>query len=247
VSRTARIFAIVFALCVGSAPALSIVPNAQKIAEAVAARNQADRRNVPLLLDVRLKIGDRPPVATGVLATHPTGLARLELRSNSGFVERHLLQGSDYTASRDGKLLGTPRRPFLPPIFFLQTASGAALQAALTSFGVPASEVVLGIADDRDCYVLGGRLPPGPDGKERRLPSLWVDMDSYEVVRIDRRDGVRFRFGPARMFDGIRAPAWIAIEAPGQDPARLEVLRVVPADAPASAFRSDWLLSRDDP
>ncbi len=244
--RTARIFAIVFALCAGSAPALGIVPNAQKIAEAVATTNQADRRSVPLLLEVSLKIGDRPPVATGVLATHPTGLARLELRSNSGFVERHLLQGSDYTASRDGELLGTPR-PFLPPIFFLQTGSGAALQAALASFGVPASEVVLGIADERDCYVLGGRLPRGPDGKERRLPSLWVDMDSYEVVRIDRRDGVRFRFGPARMFDGIRAPAWIAIEAPDQVPARLEVLRVVPADAPAAAFRSDWLLSRENP
>ena len=245
-ARTARIFAIVFALCVGSAPARGVVPNAQKIAEAVATTNRADRRTVPLLLDVSLKIGDRAPVASGVLATHPTGLARLELRSNSGFVERHLLQGSDYTASRDGDLLRTPR-PFLPPIFFLQTGSGAALQAALTSFGVPASEVVLGIADDRDCYVLGGRLPRGPDGKERRLPSLWVDMDSYEVVRIDRRDGVRFRFGPSRMFDGIRAPAWIAIEAPDQDPARLEVLRVVPADAPASAFGSDWLLSRENP
>ncbi len=244
--RTARIFAIVFALFVGSAPALGIIPNAQKIAEAVATTNQADGRSVPLLLDVSLKIGDRPPVATGVLATHPTGLARLELRSNSGFVERHLLQGSDYTASRDGELLGTPR-PFLPPIFFLQTGSGAALQAALASFGVSASEVVLGIADERDCYVLGGRLPRGPNGKERRLPSLWVDMDSYEVVRIDRRDGVRFRFGPARMFDGIRAPAWIAIEAPDQVPARLEVLRVVPADAPAAAFRSDWLLSRENP
>ncbi len=246
VGRTARIFAIVFALCVGATPALGIVPNAQKIAEAVATTNQADRRSVPLLLEVSLKIGDRPPVATGVLASHPTGLARLELRSNSGFVERHLLQGSDYTASRDGELLGTPR-PFLPPIFFLQTGSGAALQAALASFGVPASEVVLGIADERDCYVLGGRLPRGPDGKERRLPSLWVDMDSYEVVRIDRRDGVRFRFGPARMFDGIRAPAWIAIEAPDQDHARLEVLRVVPADAPAAAFRSDWLLSPENP
>ncbi len=245
-ARTARIFAIVFALCVESAPARAVVPNAQKIAEAVATTNRADRRTVPLLLEVSLKIGDRAPVAAGVLATHPTGLARLELRSNSGFVERHLLQGSDYTASRDGDLLRTPR-PFLPPIFFLQTGSGAALQAALTSFGVPASEVVLGIADDRDCYVLGGRLPRGPDGKERRLPSLWVDMDSYEVVRIDRRDGVRFRFGPSRMFDGIRAPAWIAIEAPGQDPARLEVLRVVPADAPASAFGSDWLLSRENP
>jgi hypothetical protein len=203
-------------------------------------------RAEPLLFDLTLRIGDGEPLATGVLAAHPTGLARLELRSERGFVERHLLQGSEYTASRDGRLLEGPR-PFLPPVFVLQASSGAALQAALASFGVSASAAVPGLADNHDCYVFGGRLPPTSQGEERRLPSLWVDLETYEVVRIDRRDGVRFRFGPPQVFDGIRAPSWIMIEAPEQLPVRLDILRVAPADAPAAAFGIDWLSAPASP
>jgi hypothetical protein len=234
--------AVALALALGllAAPAAAVIPNAQKIADAVAETNRAEGRSDPLIFDVTLRIGDSAPLATGVLATHPTGLARLELRSNQGFVERHLLQGSDYRASRDGQLLRSPR-PFLPPLFLLQAISGAALRAALSSFGVSAGEVVLGLADDRDCYVLGGRLPRAPAGEERRLPSLWIDMETFGVVRVDRRDGVRFRFGRPGNFDGIRVPSWIAIEVPGQRPARLDVLRVAPANAPAASFGIDWL------
>lgn len=224
-----------------AAAASASVPSADRIADAVASANRAAGRADPLLFDVSLRIGDSPPVATGVLASHPTGLARLELRSHQGFVERHLLQGNAYKASRDGTLLRSPR-PFLPPVFLLQAGSGAALRAALSSFGVASGEVALGFDGDHDCYVLGGRMPRQPGSIERPLPSLWVDMDTFEVVRIDRRDGVRYRFGPERSFDGIRAPAWIAIESPDQTPARLDVERVVRADAPAAAFGTDWLL-----
>jgi hypothetical protein len=220
--------------------AVAVIPNVQKVADALARTNRQAGRAEPLIFDVSLRIGDSPPLADGVLATHPTGLARLELRSNQGFVERHLLQGSEYTASRDGRMLRSPR-PFLPPVFLLQATSGAALRAALSSFGVSAGEVVLGLAEDRDCYVLGGRVPRSADGEERRLPSLWIDMDTFEVMRIDGQDGLRFRFGPLRGFDGIQAPAWISIEAPGQTPARLEVVRVAPANAPAAAFGQEWL------
>ena len=239
-----RPLAIALALGVGlaAAPAWAVIPNAQKIADAVAETNRAQGRSDPLLLDVTLRIGDSQPLATGVLATHPTGLARLELRSNQGFVERHLLQGSEYSASRDGRMLRSPR-PFLPPLFLLQAISGAALRAALSSYGISAGEVVLGLAYDRDCYVLGGRLPRAADGDERRLPSLWIDMDSFEVVQVDRQDGVRFRFGPPGDFEGVRAPTWISIEVPGQPPARLDVERAATADAPAAAFSTDWLMA----
>lgn len=237
-----RRLALILVLGLLAAPAAAVIPNAQKIADAVAKTNRREGRSDPLLFDVTLRIGDSGPLATGVLATHPTGLARLELRSNQGFVERHLLQGSEYRASRDGQLLRAPR-PFLPPLFLLQAISGAALRAALSSFGVSAGEVVLGLADDRDCYVLGGRLPRASAGEERRLPSLWVDMETYAVVRVDRQDGVRFRFGPLGSFDGIRAPSWIAIEVPGQRPARLDVVRVAPASAPAASFGIEWLIT----
>lgn len=232
--------ALFLAALAGAPVAWAVIPSAQKISNEMARTNRAAHRSEPLIFDVTLRIGDSEPLATGVLATHPTGLARLELSSNRGFTERHLLQGSEYAASRDGRLLLDPR-PFLPPLFLLQAGSGAALRAALASFGISAGEVALGLADDRDCYVLGGRVPNSDDGEERRLPSLWLDMDTFQVVRIDRRDGVRFRFGPANAFDGIEVPAWIAIEAPGQTPARLDVVAVAPASAPAAAFGRDWL------
>jgi hypothetical protein len=138
-------------------------------------------------------------------------------------------------------------RPFLPPVFLLQAVSGAALQAALTSFGVASEQAELGLGDEHDCYVLGGRAPRGPDGVEPVKPSLWVDLESFEVVRIDRGDGVRFRLGPSENFGGVRLPRWISIEAPGQPPARLDILKATPANAPAASFTTEWLVAQPEP
>jgi hypothetical protein len=222
------------------APARAVIPTAAKIAAAVAAANRSAGRSEPVLLDVTLTIGEGPPAATGVLATHPTGLARLELHSHLGVVERHLLQGNAHSASRDGEIFDDTHH-FLPPVFLLQATSGAALSAALVSFGIAAEEAVLGRVGEFDCYVFGGRLPHSLEKEERRLPSLWVDLESYEVVRIDDSNGVRYRFGPSQDFDGIRVPRWIVIEAPGEPPARLDIVRAAPANAPAAAFGTDWL------
>jgi hypothetical protein len=234
------------ALCVGATAAVAAIPSAEKIADAVAETNRLAGRSIPVLLELTLSIGGRERVATGVLASHPTGLARLELSSSQGFIERHLLQGNAYTASRDGELVDKPY-PFLAPLFFLQAGSGAALRAALASYGVASGQVVLGRLGDRDCYVFGGRMPRGADGEERMLPSLWVDVETYEIAQIDRPDGARFRFGPSTRFDSIQAPAWIAVETPGQPAARLDVVRVAPANAPAAAFGIQWLSAPANP
>lgn len=231
-------------LALAPAPGRAGIPSADKISEAVAANNRASGRAEPLWVDVKLHIGDSPPLAEGTLASHPTGLARLELSSPRGFVERHLLQGETYTASRDGRLLAGEERPFLPPVFLLQATSGAALRAALESYGVDSGQAVLGRIDEHDCYVLGGRAPRTPDGAEAHRASVWVDVRSLEVVRIDRADGVRFRLGPFRSYDGIRAPSWIRIEVAGQPDARLDLERVARANAPAAAFSTDWLTSQ---
>jgi hypothetical protein len=207
----------------------------------VARANAAAGRNHPLWIDVTLALGEGEPAATGVIASHPTGLARLELRHRSGFVERHLLLGDDYRASRDGQLLREPH-PFLPPLFLLQATSGAALQAALASYGVASDVVELGRLEDHDCYVLGGRARPGPGGEEgRRVPALWVDSESFEVLRLDRGEGLELRFGPALGFGAIRAPGFVTIASPGRPLARLEITRVAPANAPAAGFASGWL------
>jgi hypothetical protein len=107
--------------------------------------------------------------------------------------------------------------------------------------------VVLGRVADRDCYVFGGRLPRGAAGEERMLPSVWVDIETYQIAQIDRPGGVRFRFGPTMVFEGIQAPSWIEVVAPGQPNARLDVVRVAPANAPAAAFGMDWLTAPASP
>jgi hypothetical protein len=58
---------------------------------------------------------------------------------------------------------------------------------------------------------------------------------------------VRFRFGPSELFGAVRLPRWISIEAPGQAPARLEILKVAPANAPAASFGTEWLLGPTSP
>jgi hypothetical protein len=76
------------------------------------------------------------------------------------------------------------------------------------------------------------------------VPSLWVEVGSYEVVAVDRADGVRYRFGPSGSFEGVRLPSWVEILSPGQTPLRLELQRVARANAPAAAFGMGWLTER---
>ncbi len=233
---------MVFAIALLAAPSGAVVPNAAKIAKAIAEANDESGRSVPLWLEVEMHIGESETVATGALASHPTGLARLELNSLKGFVERHLLQGNAYRASKDGIIQETPL-PLLPPLFFLQVSDGAMLEAALGSFGVETEEAVLGRIGDRICYVLGGRAPLDAEGNEAPRASIWVDHHTFEVLRIDRSDGVKVRLGPIARFDGISAPTWIAIEIPDKPEFRLDITRVAPADAPAAAFALEWLTS----
>lgn len=224
-----------------AASAWAAIPAAYKVAGAVAETNEASGRAGPLLLDVSLRVAGGGAQARGQIATHPTGLARLELEGPSGFVERHLLLGDDYRASRDGEMLASPH-PFLPPVFLLQATSGATLSAALSSFGVMADVMVLGRMGDHDCFVFGGRSPAGgPEGAPLR-PSLWVDMQSFDALRMVRSDGTEYVLGPMRVFDGIRVPAWIEIRGETLR-ARLEIEGATRAAAPAAAFQTDWLTS----
>ena len=238
-SRLVAVSAIALLLA-GAAGA--VVPAPEKIARAIARANAVSGRSEPLLLDVRLRIDGGEPSAEGELAVHPSGLARLELRSRWGFVERHLLQSNDYQASRNGEMLTDPH-PFLPPLFLLQAGSGEALSAALASFGVAEQQVVLGRLGSHDCYVIGGRLIGRPAEEEHLLPSLWVDQLSFDPLRIVRVDGVEFRLGPIHVFDGVRVPGWIDILTPSGLRARLEISAVAEAAAPAALFQPDWLVT----
>jgi hypothetical protein len=231
---------VALAVAIAAGAALAAIPSPERLAGAVAEANELAGRADPLLLNVSLRVAGAGPSAAGEIATHPTGLARLELRSPAGFVERHLLLGDDYSASRDGRLLDRPH-PFLPPVFLLQASSAATLSAALVSFGVFANEVVLGRMGDHDCYVFGGRRVPGPAEGEPLLPSLWVDTSSLDALRVVRADGTEYRLGPTQVYDGIRLPRWIDIREGGSPRARLEIVSAARADAPAAVFQSEWL------
>lgn len=231
---------VALALLLAAGAALAAIPSSYKVAGAVAEANALAGRAGPLLLGVSLRVAGSGQPANGELATHPTGLARLELRSPVGFVERHLLLGDEYRASRNGELLEDPH-PFLPPVFLLQATTGATLSAALTSFGVHAEQVVLGRMGDHDCLVFGGRDLRQALAVERLLPSLWIDMTSYDPLLLVRSDGTEYRLGPTQVYDGVRLPRWIDIEAKDSLRARLEIVRATRADAPAAVFQHEWL------
>lgn len=241
--RIALALAFAGALCaLGAARAgRAAIPTAAKVERAVAEANRAAGRSGPLLLEVRLQIAGGGASAKGVIATHPTGLARLELETAMGFVERHLLRGTEYRASRDGQRIEDPH-PFLPPLFLLQAGSGEALAAALSSLGMAPEQIVLGRLGEHDCYVLGGRqLLRDEQGQEPLLPSLWIDVQSYDPVRMVGADGTEYRLAEIQFFKGIRLPRFIEIDPPGPLRARLEVLGATQADAPAAAFQPEWL------
>ena len=227
------------------------VPVAATLGGEVARVNRSAGRSHSLILSVALRgEGDRS-IGNGELATDPRGLARLELRSSGGRVERHLLRGGEHLAASGDSLLSQPW-PVLPPLFFLQVGSGDRLLSGLVSLGGSVEETVLGRHEDAVCYVLGGRdLAPAANasasefGSAGRKAAVWIERDSFRIVRIDRLDGTRYLLGPERDVGGTRLPGSIRIERPGVPPVQLEILdaRRGRFDL-ATTFGMDWLLGR---
>jgi hypothetical protein len=235
------IFAVLPWAVLISLPARAYFPSPPRIAAAVAEANREAGRPRVLEVGVALYRGSsEEPVATGELLSAPGGLSRLELRSPRGDMERHLLRGKKLLASRDRSALDAPR-PFLPPFFLLQAASGKALTASLLTLGVSAHEVALGYEGEHDCYVLGGRASSSRAAVLSLRPALWVDQESLEPVRFDRGDGVRFRLGPSADFGSVRLPSWIEASDLHGFVGRLEVLGAREVSAAPESFHPGWL------
>ena len=145
---------IILSVLAVALPVAAFVPKADRIANATAKANEAAARGQALQLDLTLRVAEREPIGSGKLLTHPTGLARLELRDANDDVERHLLLGSEHSASRNGRTLDQPRA-FLPPLFFLQVDSPDTLEQALSSFGLDLEAASLAPCGKALCYVLG--------------------------------------------------------------------------------------------
>lgn len=151
--------------------ASAVVPQSKRVVAAAARTNKADHRAAALRFNLVMRIGEAEPIAEGELVTHPTGLARLELRA-PGLVERHLLLGSEHSAARNGFPLPKPRS-FLPPLFLLQADSATVLRTAMEAFGVEGQYIGLEPCGDDDCFVIGdpvlavnGPSEPPPNSDE---------------------------------------------------------------------------------
>ncbi len=234
--------------CAAVPPAAAYVPSAEKISVAAAQTNRRARTTQALHVRVALHVGGAEiPAAKGELLSHPSGLVRLELRRRDGSIERHMLRGNEYLSARDGRMIQDAAR-ILPPIFVLQARSGSGLRSSLSTLGVDVDTAVLGRSGESDCYVIGGRDPAAerlPGG--RTPPSLWLDMEDFQAVRIDTASGVHFRFGPRAQFAKISLPSWVDVEQSGRPPFRLEILSAEPAGATSATFRTDWLLATPGP
>ncbi|MCP4904081.1 MAG: hypothetical protein GY910_03790 [bacterium] len=152
--------------------AQAFIPQADRTMKAIARVNRSSGRTQALQLELTMRVGERPAIARGQLITHPSGLARLELRGYGGRVDRYLLSGRELLGAKDGLRLDRPQ-PLLQPLFFLQPSSEVTLRAALESFEVLSDSIGLATCGEQDCFVIGDpRLAaPLPDP----IPELEID------------------------------------------------------------------------
>jgi len=202
----------------------AFIPRAERVVEAVAQRNLQAGRAQPLQVDLVLRIEDSPPLGTGVLVTHPTGLARLELKSQGGAVERHILQGSEHLAMRDGVRLPEPRS-FLPPLFLLQTSEDQDLRAGLEQLGADLEAIRLAPCGEGDCFVVGNPsevppryVPPAPEVSEELLAALTAALGETP-----RQDGFALS-GESELQDEVTPPERIEAVVEVSEPGVLPVL-----------------------
>jgi len=146
--------------------------------KAIASVNRSSGRGQALQLELTMRIGDRSPVAQGQLITHPSGLARLELRGLNGRVDRYLLSGRELLGAKNGLRLDRPQ-PLLQPLFFLQPSSEATLRAALESFDVLSDSIGLATCGEQDCFVIGDPRLAAPLPEPVVAPEL-SDTDVLE-------------------------------------------------------------------
>jgi hypothetical protein len=222
-----------------AAPASAFVPRPERLTEAAARTNADQARTGPLRIAVALLTqppgeGDAEPIATGELMADPRGAVRIDLVGRNGVQERQVLEGGRLDAWRDGQPLDSPR-VLVPPVGALQQRSGPALREVLRRLGVDLDAAALGRSHGHDCFVVGGRDRLA-EAQGLGRASVWLDAYTFEIVRIDRGDGVRFRFGPPRDLDGHKLPAWVSLEEVGKSTLYLELREAAPAQPGAGDF-----------
>lgn len=161
-----------------AAVAEAVIPLPGRTLQAIAKVNRTSARTQALQLEMKLRVGEEPPIAEAALISHPSGLARLEIRGYDGRVDRYLLSGGELSGTMNGRQLSHPR-PLLQPLFLIQLGSESTLRTALEAFDIRTRSIGLAPCGDVDCFVLGDprlEAPPARPGVEAgRFEDLGLD------------------------------------------------------------------------
>ena len=221
-------------------PAAAFVPDADRVEAAVAEARAAAGRAAARGLEVELQTAEGKGRMRDELLSHPTGLARRELRRANGSIVRQLLQGSALATSRDAQPVANPR-VLLPPLFVLQAESAATLRAGLESFGVLVDVVGLADCGESDCLVLGdpAREVPRPElpelaGLETAMPEQLGDR-SLNAGEAPASDEVEQAVAPDET-EQVAAP-----EAPAGEPDAVGEASAEAAEATPAADTRLWV------
>jgi hypothetical protein len=173
------------------------------------------------------------PIALGELTVDPAGAARIELRHVDGLTERQLRRASGLAAARGGEPLENPH-PLAPPLWLALAGTGGELLARAGELGAAPGLIALGYDGARDCYVIGGAAGGA---------SVWIDKDTYRVVRVDLSDGTKARFLAWASRAGAILPGTIEIETPSLR-FTLELTSAAAATLAPDGFSDAWLAPR---
>lgn len=178
-SSSAGVVIVLAVISLMASTALSFIPQVDRTMKEIARVNRASGRAKAIQLDLTMRVADRTPIASAELISHPSGLARLEIRGyRGGRVDRYLLSGAELIAAKDGRPLERPQ-PMLQPFFLLQPSSETTLRAALETFGVQTQWIGLAPCGEQDCFVIGDPRLAAP------LPEPVVPMTSEEADVLD--------------------------------------------------------------
>ncbi len=209
-------------------PAIAWIPEPERAWASLAQSNSQSSRTRPIDFAVNLVDVTGAVTATGQLRAEPGGHARLDLTLVAGGTEVHERNGSDYRVTRDGQRVDKAPR-LLPPLGLLQAGKAMEVAAALRALSGDPARVDLGMEGRYDCWVLGGRDPG--DFEVNTRPSIWVDQETQQPVRIDDAAGVRYRLLDLAPKDGVRFPSRIEVQADGWPMWRIDVATPAPPAA----------------
>lgn len=219
--RHALAVALAGVLMVAATRAAAWIPEPERAWSAVASNNAASNRGRALDFPVALVGADGKVAGTGRLRADGSGAAWLELRLADGIPELHERRGAEYRVTRGGRPVDRAPR-LLPPLDLLQVTTAPGVAEALRAIGANPAQVALGIEGTHDCWILGGR-DVGPFETNTR-PSLWVDQQTQQPVRIDDAGGTQYRFGDAAVRPGgVRFPVHIDVQEAGWPLWRIQV------------------------